>query len=276
MRIRVAHASLQFGDSDKAHTADITKIFDRAVARRYAWITGTEAGPGSGNQGEELIRIGREHGYRVWVPEHQAKGVAARTDCWIAVREDLIKGNWKRGYRHALDGSAQMDREGLPTPEHGGKDRWAPKGVTFVSFDSLPQIGPVSIGAAHYLTDARRPSSPFWEFNERIAKEIGEWAREAGKGKALVFYGGDQNMADNRNNEPQGDTFFGEPMTSTWDELRHWENTGHGNIDVIATYNRDGRVKALDTVALDDREFPLNTDHFFVEATLRVEELKKR
>src|SRR5690606_34500732 len=134
--------------------------------------------------------------------------------------------------------------------------RWGPKGLVHVSFESSNEdLGRVAVGAAHYLTDARRPSSPYWVWNEKLGEEIGKWAREEGKGPALVFYGGDQNMADRRNDEPQGDTFFGEPLTSTWDELRKWENTGHGTIDVIATYNKDGRVSALRTNALNDREF---------------------
>lgn len=271
MRVRVAHISLQFSDTDPQHTADIEKIFDRAVARRQAWLTGTESGPGAGNTGRELIRIAREHGYRPWVPEHQARGVAAHTDCWIAVREDLIEGDWERGYRHVIPGSGQLEDE-----MDLGSKRWGPKGLVHVGFQSTNKdLGRVSIGAAHYLTDARNPSSKFWDLNEQLGEEIGDWAREEGKGPALVFYGGDQNMADNKNKEPQGDTFFGEPLTSTWDELEKWENTGHGNIDVIASYNRDGRVTALKTNALNDKEFHLHTDHFYVEAEFQVEPLKR-
>ena len=272
MRVRVAHTSLQFSDSDKQHTHDIEKIFDRAVARKQAWITGTESGPGAGNTGRELIRVAREHGYKPWVPEHQAKGLARHTDCWIAVRKDLIAGEWERGYRHVFPGSGQLDDH-----ENPQNKRWGPKGLVHVSFESTNvDLGRVSIGAAHYLTGAQRPGSPYWDWNKKLAREIGDWAREEGKGSALVFYGGDQNMADNLNNQPQGDTFFGEPMTSTWDELKKWENTGHGNIDVIASYNRDGRVKALRTNALNDKEFFLHTDHFYVEAEFSIDPIKKR
>lgn len=271
MRIRAAHASLQFSDTNRQHTRDIERIFDRAVARRYAWITGTEAGPGAGNTGRELVRIGRDHDYRVWVPEHQGKGIAQHTDCWIAVRKDLIVSGWKRGYEHVIPGSKQLDDE-LDLPK--GK-RWGPKGVVHVSFNSLPQIGRISIGAAHYLTDARNPDSQYWPLNQQLAEAIGDWAKEAGKGQDLVFYGGDQNMADNKNNQPQGDTFFGEDLTSTWDELRKYENTGHGVIDVVATYNKDGRVSALDTNVVNDRALHLHMDHFIVEALLKVEPLKR-
>lgn len=269
MRVRVAHASLQFSDSDEQHTRDINKIFNRAVDRRVAWITGTEAGPGAGNTGRELIRIAREHGYRPWVPQHQGKGISQHSGSWLAVRKDLIDGDWKRGYRNVIPGSNQLEDE----MDLGGK-RWGPRGLAHVSFDTtVAGLGSVSVGTAHYLTGGRDPQSPFWDLNKQLAREIGDWAREEGKGRNLCFYQGDQNMLDNRNNERQGDTFFDEPLTSSWDELKKWENTGHGTIDVIASYNRDGRVSALRTNALNDREFRLNTDHFLVEATFKVEPL---
>lgn len=274
MRVRVAHISLQYTDSDKQTTSDITKIFDRAASRRQAWITGTESGPGAGNTGEELVRIAREAGYRPWVPEHQAKGgVAQRTDCWLAVREDLIEGEWKRGFDFAVPSSGEL-RDEMDIPKNKS---WGPKGLVRVSFESTNKdLGRVSIGSAHYITDARTPKSPYWDLNEKIGKVIGDWAKKEGKGKALVFYGGDQNMADNRNDQPQGDTFFGHPLESTWDAMQKWENTGHGCIDVIASYNKDRRVQALRTNALSDREFHLHTDHFYVEAAFEVEPLKKR
>lgn len=271
MRIRVAHISLQFSDNDKHTTHDLEKLFARAESRKYCWITGTEAGPGSGNTGDELVRIGKEHGFRVWVPSHKVKdGPEAATDCWIAVRKDIIEGDWKTDFEFAFPGSGQlnMDLDG----RHFG-----PKGVVTVHFDSsVPELGAVNIGAAHYITGGRQKGSNEWELNEKLGKKITSWARRVGKGRALVFYGGDQNMLDRANDEPQGDTFFGGPLTSTWDELRKWQNTGHGNIDVIATYNRDGRVKALRTFVLDDSRFHLFTDHFLVEAVLEVAPLEKR
>lgn len=271
MRVRVAHVSLQFSDSDKQHTQDIEKIFNRAAARRVAWITGTESGPGAGNTGKELIRVARANGYRPWVPEHQANGIAQHTDCWIAVRRDLIGKNWSRGYDHVIPGSGQLKDE----MDLDGK-RWGPKGLVRVGFDSTyPGLGHVSIGAAHYLTQGQSPKSEFWKLNKQLGDKIVDWAREEGRGHALVFYGGDQNMNDSKNDQPQGDTFFGGPLTSTWDELRKWENTGHGNIDVIASYNKDGRVTAMSVDALNDREFHLHTDHFYVETTFRVDPIKR-
>lgn len=280
MRVRVAHTSLQFSDTDRQHTADISKIFNRCAKRNVAWITGTEAGPGSDNTGSELIRISREHNYKAFVPSEQRRGSGRATDCWIAVRKDLIAGGWKTGFIPAIPGSQELYRQ--LGKDEDLKPRWGPKGLVTVKFNSIPALGEINIGAAHYLTGARNPKHAefhgvdHWEWNEKLTNVIGKWAREEGEGRALAFYGGDQNMADNRNDQPQGDTFMGEPLTSLWDETKKWENTGHGNIDVIASFDKDGRVTGLRVNALNDREFHLNTDHFYVEGVFDVEPLKAR
>ena len=275
MRVRVGHISMQFTDPDRQHTADITKIFKRAVERRQAWITGTEAGPLSGNTGEELIRIGKKYGYLLYVPEVEGKeGTAARrADNWVAVRKDLVKeGTFKQRFVPVIPSSSDLKEQHPKLPNK----QFGPRGVVYVEFDSTNRdLGHVTVMAAHYLTEARRPSSPWWEWNKKLAQAISDLAKEKGKGTNLVFYGGDQNMADSKNKEPQGDTFFGEPLTSTWDELKKWENTGHGCIDVIATYDADKRVKAINTVSLNDKELFLHTDHFYVEAEIRVAPLKR-
>src|SRR5689334_13935622 len=108
MKVRTSHVSLEFGDSDKQHTEDIEKIFDRWRQRRVAWGTGTEAGSGAGNTGEELLRVAREHGYRAWVPSEQADGEAHGTDCWLAVRNDLVVSGWKPGFIPAIPGSKEL------------------------------------------------------------------------------------------------------------------------------------------------------------------------
>lgn len=268
MRLRVAHASLQFSDTNKQQTADVEAIFDRAVSRNLAWLTGTEAGPGAGNTGRELVRIGRAHGYKLWVPSHQANGGAAQhTDCWIAVRQDLVGSGWKRGYEHVFNGSGQVGKD-IEIPRGM---RWGPKGLVHVEFNSsVPELGHISIGAAHYLTHARDPKSVFWDMNEKLTDEIAKWARRQGAGSGLVFYGGDQNMDDSKNKQPQGDTFMGAPLTSVWDEINKWPNTGAGTIDVMATYDKDRRVSVVNAFALNDRKFRLHADHFFIEAVVRV------
>lgn len=278
MRIRVAHISLQFSDSNEQHHADIMRVFNRAKARNIAWVTGTEAGPGSGNTAKELVEISKRFGYKPWVPSQQSKGGGRSTDCWLAVREDLVNGKWNTGFLPAIPGSGELyDRAGVDEEF----PKWGPKGLVTVSFDSTEALGKISIGVAHYLTGARDPKSStihkvnHWEWNEKLAEVIGDWAATQAKGRALAFYAGDQNMADNRNDQPQGDTFFGEKLTSLADELKKWENTGHGPIDVIASYNKDGRVVGHSFNVLNDREFPLHTDHFYMEGTFSVTSLKR-
>jgi lysozyme len=279
-RLNLMHASLQFGDTAKEHTQDIGDIFDRAKQRKVAWLTGTESGPGAGNTGAELLRLGAAAGYRMWVPSEGKRSAAdgGTTDTWIAVRKDLIDGGWEQGFDAVIPGSRELYRRaGAANVDQ--YPRWGTKGLTRVAFDNA-DLGRINIGAAHYLTQARHPNAvvkgvDHWEWNKRLGLHIGEWAKEVGRGSALVFYGGDQNMADQRNDQPQGDTFFGAPLTSLGDELKRWPNTGHGPIDVIATYDPDTRVKAIRWDALDDKEFPQAHDHFLTEGTVEIALLKK-
>lgn len=269
MKVRMGLAPLQFSDTNKQHTDDIEDLFGLAIDRKWAWAFGTETGPGSGNTGEEIMRIAREAGYKPWVPSRSNKGIKRFTDGWIAVREDLITGGWKQGYNHGFDGSDQYEDE-----MKLGRKKWAPKGLAHVSFDCEKLGGRVNLGVSHYLTDARDPDSKFWELNKKLTKVIDDWANEVSKGPDLVFYGGDQNMADHRNNEPQGDTFMGGKLKSIGDELKEWHNAGHGTIDVIASHPRDGRVKAIDTRVFRDKDFFQHGDHAVSEATYRVESVR--
>lgn len=244
--LRPAHISMQFSDSKKQMAEDVERIFARAEEKKWSWVTGTEAGGEQTLHG--LLRDGaKEADYRYWRQQGQ--------DSWVAVREDLIDGGWETWY------------SGVIVP--GVAKHYTSKGVPSVSWDN-DELGRLSVLTCHYLTKGR-PGAPAEysqnvEENKALAKAIGERAIEVGKGaNNLAFYAGDQNIADR-----VADTFFGEPLTSAWDEIRKWENTGHGNIDVIASFDRDKRVVAKWIRALDDSEFHLNTDHFLVEAAFEV------
>lgn len=275
MRLRVAHASLQFSDNDKQHTSDITRIFDRAVARKYAWVIGTEAGPGSGNTGEELLRIGKDADYRLWVPSQQAKGNGRATDCWIAVRKDLVLGGWKTGYVPVIPGSQELYKaEGLDPDLN---PRWGPKGIVTAEFNSLPELGAINLAGAHHLTKGQQPNQTsvihgvnHHEWNRKLDIELGKWLDEQAKGSALGFGSVDRNASDRRNPANIPGT------TTMADELKKWQNTGHGDIDWIFSVNKDGRVKASNFVVLDDKEFPLSGDHYFLEGVFMVEALKPK
>lgn len=240
------HASLQFSDSKTQKESDAEKIFARATKRKIAWITGTELGGGN-EVGRAAIKSAAEaSGYRF---------VFKGGDCWVAVEKSRIKGGFKADFEKVIDGKS---------------GQFTDKGVLSVTWDDTI-LDRVTVLTAHYLTKGR-PNSKDPQYGVRLpentllAQAIGAKAKEAGKGPALVFYGGDQNISDRTD-----DTFLGEPLTSTWDELQKWENTGHGNIDVIASYDPDRRVKAAYVRALDDKEFHLHSDHFLVESGFDVQ-----
>ena len=239
--LRVMHASMQAGDDAAQSQEDVDRLFARAVRRNVAWITGTEADA-------ELRAILRTNagpnGYRLHIWREE----------WIAVRNSLVHANWRPGSVPVLEST-----EGL--------GRHSDRGLATVSFVNR-ELGRINIAAAHLLTRGRKPGEPNYVFNQRMTRAIGSWGREAGRGSALAFYAGDQNNIDR-----EVDTFHGQPFTSAWDELGKWQSTGHGNIDVIASWDADGRVKATFARALSDERFPLNTDHFLIEAGFEIRHL---
>lgn len=272
MRVRVAHLSLQFSDSDAEHTHDLEKLFDRANERKYGWITGTEAGPGSGNMSKQLVTIGREHGYRMYVPAAK-KGPGWASDGWIAVRESLIKSGWKASYEPVIPGSQELykaegvDEDLLP--------RWGPRGLAKVSFKSLPQLGEINIAATHHLTQGQKngPESVIhgvdhFEWNRKLDQELGKWMHEVATGSSLAFAAMDRNASDRRSTiEIPGGTTLA-------DELKAWQNSGHGDIDWIVSYNKDGRVTGVRFVVYNDRQFHLFGDHHLLEGLYSIEALK--
>lgn len=273
--ISLMHASLQYRLSDRETSSDLEKIFERAERRKISWITGTEAGPGSGGTAALLTEIGLAHGYKLWIPRLALGGTI---DGWIAVRESsLTSSRWVTEYVPVVEPSKVIYSKRGINPK--GKPRWGEKGVVYASFDT--EFGRNTVMTAHYLHKARKPGATYagvnhWQLNKQIGQEIGDLAIATGNGSRLAWYGGDQNMNDGRNHQAQGDTFFGAPLTSCWDELEKWPNTGHGTIDVIASYNGDRRVSFLWARALPDSVVPLKMDHFLVEADVEIKPPKNR
>jgi GH25 family lysozyme M1 (1,4-beta-N-acetylmuramidase) len=245
VKIKAIQASMQFGDSTPQQTHDINAIFSRGADI----ITGSEAGPGAGKQTAILHAAANRYHYTIYLPDG--------TDCWVAVKDELVDGGWRHGFTKT-SGTGKQEGD----PHH-----YAAKGLVWVSFHNK-QLGRVSVGTAHYLTRDKDPGDPghHRQENKQIANAIGDFAIKEGAGKGLVFVGADTNMVDK-----QDDVFFGEPLTTLWDELDTYENTGHGNIDVLASYDRDGRVVGKQVKALDDKELFLHMDHFLVEGTYTVE-----
>lgn len=267
--VKLMHASLQFSDSPKQQKADIKDILERAKERGVWGITGTEAGAGADPTGRLLVEFGQKAGFKVYVPSERRGPNSSPTDNWIMVDESrVMKGSWGVGFRPAIPDSDHLYAE---IGSSARLPRWGEKGVAYAAFVNK-EVGPVAIGTAHYLTQGRNPKNQpingldHYELNRDLAEEIGDWAREYGKGQGIVFYGGDQNMNDRKD-----DTFFGQPLTTAWDELNKYEQTHPtGPIDVIASYDGDGRVEAIRVRALDDKEFFQHHDHFVVEADYRV------
>jgi hypothetical protein len=239
-KLDVMHVSMQFSDSRAQKTSDAQKVFSRASKRGVEWVTGTEAGQPELRQilNEQATRFS----YRYYV----------RADVWIAVRKSLIvKGSYKTGFIKTLESST-------------GSKNFTDRGIAWVQFLSEP-YGQVSVGVSHYMTDGRKPGDEYYNANTKLTRAIGEWGKENGKGRKLVFYAADANIVDRTD-----DVFRGAPFTTLADELKDHQNTGHGSIDIIASYDQDKRVKGKYWRVLDDKEFPLATDHYLCEGGFEV------
>lgn len=242
MTLDLAHYSLQFSDRDAQKRADVKMMFGRG----YDGITGTEV---NDEAYRRLLRVlGHDAGYLVF----------AGLSNFVAVRRDLIVPGTARKFQKIF----------VHTDEVAGKGHHLHVSGVQLKTEG---IGTWALLSSHYATRGR-PDGPNINLadNKKLARGIGILADELGVGTNLVFYGGDQNIVD-RNN----DTFFGEDLTSAWDELKTWENTGNGNIDVIASHDRDRRVTAKYVRALDDREQFMFTDHYPVEAGFEVKLLRR-
>lgn len=236
--LKTALAPLQFSDSaaQKAHDVDV--LFGRG----YDVMWGTESGE------NPLLTLVRRRG------ESWGYVIQLRYSNWVAVRREIIvPGSIQRGFEpwvKAADGAGKHSDRGLP----------------WIGFEHVDLNGRrVTAGAGHMLTHGRTPSDPNWRLNGKFAGIIADWGNEHGAGGDIVLYAGDQNTDDK-----ERDTFRGKPFTSCWDETGKWPGTGHGTIDVIATYDRDRRVSVLAARSLNDRRVMLHTDHWLTEADIAV------
>lgn len=248
LKRKFAHASLEFSDNDKMTTADIEKIF----SQDFDIITGTEAGRGAGNTADELHRVAEKHGYFL--------AYANGYDTWAAVKiSNAVPGTFRQGVKHVIDRSAAWS----PKPD----SIWGNRGIVFVRFEDK-DLGVMSIGAIHALTLKANGPAVKKKTDEMYSRAIAAWGQLNGKGLKLAFIAGDFNRSDRVN-----DLFIGAPFTTCWDEMRIWPNTGHGNIDAIASYDDDDRTKCVLARAHDDVDFFLNTDHYLVTATYEIQVL---
>lgn len=241
--IRIMHQSMQFSDSTRQKKRDAKRLFRRARKTNALFVTGTEASGSAGPLRELLKQAAARNGYAFYCPANQ--------DSWVAVQKsdvDSIAFFYLEGFKGK---AKQHSAKGIPGVR-----------VEHKVFGSLVQT------AGHYLTHGR-PSGPRHkqarlEQNRILAGLIGDVA-QAYRGKARVFYNGDQNI-----NDRHDDTFLGEPLTSAADELKKYRATGHGPIDVIAQSDYNKNCKAVMFRVHNDRSFFMNTDHFLLEADYRL------
>lgn len=241
----LAHISMQFSDTVAQQVSDTEKVFKRG----YHGITGTEVGEPSF---QKILRLAaHEYGY--------ALDIYASN--WVAVRKDLIKRGSLQHHKKFV-----VDNDEMATKGHN-------RAVNGLSMET-EGIGTWSLLASHYAVKGTPvvgdPDKVNLDVNKKLAIGIGNLADKLAIGRSLVFYGGDQNIVDEK-----ADTFFGESLTSTWDELNKYQNTGHGNIDVVASHDKDGRVEARYVRAFSDEKLHFHSDHFLVESGFRVARLTK-
>jgi hypothetical protein len=256
-RIKVVHASGEVFDNIEQARKDLWDLFSLEAVI----LCGTESG---NDDRQAMMRHDLEaEGYHAFLP--------GATDGWVALHKNFV-GNATLSVRYDQvreSGAANHD----PHPYAGA-------GVIEMAF-THPRLGQITVvGGGHYLTKGRYegqaqeqfPNDPVHhrEENKRLARAMANACIAGSEGKGISFFTADTNMVDK-----DDDVFFGKPLTTCWDELGKWPNTGHGNIDVIGTVNADSRVKLHDAYVLDDDRFPQNTDHFVVVAEYDIRKLKE-
>lgn len=247
--LRVAHISMQFNDSPAQKRSDTNKIF----ARGYDIITGTEAGGTALNVA--LRDAAKAHGYYVHV--------TGTYDTWVAMRQTLAHGGYLTGQEHVM----QRARHTRPKPP----GIWGPKALVWASW-TMPGYGRITVGSVHLLTKKGAGARLKKSSDRKFARTANRWGRRHGRGTNVVLVAGDFNLSDRR-----FDLFKmwrgRAPFLTCWDELREWPNTGHGNIDAVARYIPDKRVRCVGARVLNNKVLHLYTDHFVVEAEYEIKSL---
>lgn len=242
--IKVAQINMQFSDTHQQMEVDAARIVNKAVHEDYRWVTGGEAGATS-DLSNILEGAFLKRGYHFFRPRGQ--------DSWVAIDKKVTKGLAEVEYEKVVDGVAKQ---------------YTNKGPLSVTYEDR-LLGETTIITCHLLTKGRpvanAEQSQRLDKNQRLMDAIGRIGREKGAGRALVFFQGDTNIDDRIS-----DVFLGNPFTTLADELKAWKGTGHGPIDVIASYNRDGRVRGKSWKVLDDNKVALATDHFLCEGEFYV------
>jgi hypothetical protein len=242
VEVTVQHTSGQFSDSRRDHVHDAGVIFAHAVAADVWACTGTEAGAAPANHDlRDALRVaGEAHNFFVFTH---------RWGEWVALNRrflDVIDTGFAGPY---VDGT-----HGIPASQGAH----APRGLAWAAGTAKHHdLGRLTFGASHWLTHRSMLASGVT--NAPLAEGAAEFGRTYGAGSGLVFLNADVNLDDARR-----DVFNGAPFVTLADELgRHpgtHEDT-HRAIDVLASWDPDGRVVGRGYRVLDDAALPLESDH---------------
>src|SRR4051812_31680901 len=190
--LRVAHASMQYSDTDANHEHDAHSVFRYAHDHGVVFLTGTEGT----RMRAYLHTFAKQYGFRL---------NAYETGEWAAVRNSLA-GIEDSGF----EGPFIPGTRGMRASMGGHQAR----GIAWVTAN-VPDIGTVTVGSAHFLT--HRSVRATHTTNGKLIAGIAQWGRDKGAGRDLVIFNGDVNSDDQRN-----DVFQGRPFTTVWDELGQW------------------------------------------------------
>lgn len=117
MRLKTAHVILE--------TETIEKLFDLAIDRHYAWITGILV---DSDSADVLALVAEEAGYKAWIPSAHAESPIIDDEAmtpktvFILIRNDLVVNHWTTS--------------GVET------------NPADVSFESLPVLGKIFVGVS--------------------------------------------------------------------------------------------------------------------------------
>lgn len=254
IKLKIWHFSMQFSDSPAQHKKDAKTAFTQDADV----VTGTEGGPGAESLGAALRAEAKANGYHLYLP-------ATKTDCWVAVKKTIAPKGIKTGFKE-LHPFAKSIKDPHP---------YSSRGIVWATF-SHPSLGTITVGSVHLLTlgrymgqskaDNKKCPIDHYTVNKKMGTAITAWAKKKGEKRKLVFVTGDTNLVDKTT-----DVFnSGGALVTCWDDLKKGPNTGHGNIDVIARYRGDARVKIKNARVYTDKDLPMHTDHFPVKAVYTI------
>lgn len=255
MLLNLQFSAGEHGKTPQAYRTFVTRICKYGKKNGVMAIGGTEGATSGGNTTLPTLRmVAPRYGYTVHSSGHGE---------WVLVNK-VLGTTVQSGFMPVIPAQGHT-----PGPHDGAHTA---RGIEYVVIRPMADMGGmVHVGVSHWLTMGTDPSTIRGQANLKLEAAIGAWAKQAGVGHDLVFAMGDTNMDDKHRN-----AFTGVPLTSCWDELGRWPIThphpnGHGpTLDLIASYNRDHRVKCHSARALNDAQLPLPVDHYTVVAEYRV------